>query len=572
MISTLVSLHPSDETLSRLADESEIVRARTRAGRHALHCARCRETLAAYRALGDAARDVADEELSPALHTRVVHAFNETTIVPPATVRQLVGDGERRARPSRALLRRAAYAAAACVVVAALAWPALRQRELAAADAERLSILPRYPRAGSTVRVRFVPRAGTRPADTLWLEGEIHVANANRRESFAVGVPVVREGDQYRGVLALPEGTLSGSLRLVDAHAAALNAGTLGALLLLTSDPADGERPSLDALESAAAHRPGPWQSADRFAAEFARWAPGHPMRWTLERVRSAGGVLDWLGYFSSKERRFARLSDALRRRKTVRAGEHPGMVTLAYQIEEPGLAAEWTDRLLREYPTSPWSLEMRVAEIHAMELRGVPRDSILAAMPSVESLLQSIRDIPYDHWTAQALIERYGDSATARLWRLRQAAEGNGLLWGEFTGRQAQLADRELRDSVEAGARRRLARLAGVGGPEARRTRAFAYAQLASVALSRGEPRRALALTDSTRLDSCRWIGRDTRGLAWLALGDSAGARALLLPFAGGQWSGAAAAQRALGLDVSDPRVKSLVDSAARAAMSCGR
>lgn len=572
MISTLLSLHPSDETLSRLADQTEIVRGRTRAGRHALHCPRCRETLATYRALGDAARDIADDQPSPALHARVVSAFRETAIAPPMVARHVVREGEERVRPGRAVLRRAGYAAAACVVFAALAWPALRHRELAAADVERLSILPRYPRAGATARVRFVPRAGTRPADTLWLEGEVRAANSDHEESFPIGVPVVRDGDRYRGTLVVPVGALSGSLRLVDTHASAPNARTSGALLLLTSDAVDGDRPSLDALESAAVPDLGPWQLGDRLAAEFARWAPGHPMRWTLERVRSSGGVLDWLDYFSSKERRFARLSDALGSRKKIRPGELAGMVALAYQIEEPGLAAEWTERLLREYPGSRWSLEMRVAEIHAMELRGAPRDSILAAMPSVDSLLRSTRGLPHDHWTAQALIERYGDSTTARLWRLRQAAEGDGVRGGEFTGRQVQLADHELRDSAEAGANRRLARLVGVGGPEAARSRALVYGQLASVALSRGDPRRALALTDSTRLDSCRWVGRDTRGLAYLAVGDSVAARKLLLPLAGGEWSGAAAAQRALGLGMSDPRVRQSADSAAHAAMQCGR
>ena len=573
MITTMMSLHPSDETLSRIADQSDAERMRSRAGRHAMRCARCRAELAELAALGAAARAIPAAGLPATLWSRIEAsdvARGDASSSHGAM--HVVGDEPSAARGGRRRRGLVVVAAAAVVTAVVLLWPSVRHRELAAADADRISIFPRYPRAGSTVRVRFVPPADVHPGDTLWLEGELRAANGEDLETYPIGAPLVRDRDQYRGAFALPEGALAGSLRLVDVHAPMPKARMLGVVLMLTADASDGERPSLDALEAAAGHGLGPWPVGDRLAAEFAHWAPGHPMRWMLERVSSSGGVFDWLGYFSSKERRFARLSEALGRRKTVRAGELAGMVALAYQIEEPGLAAEWTDQLLREYPGSPWSLDVRVAEIHAMELRGAPRDSILALIPSVEALVRSTRGIPYDHWTAQALIERYADSTTVRLWRLRRAAQGNGVLGGEFTGRQVQLADPEMRDSAEVGARRWLARLAGVGGPEAERTRAFLRGQLASVALARGEPRRAIALTDSTRLDSCSWVGRDTRGLAYLALGDSANARTLLLPLAGGEWSGAAAAQRAFGLDMKDPRVKQSADSAARAAMKCGR
>ena len=572
MIANWMSLHPSDETLSRIADQSETERRRSRAGRHASRCARCSAELETIAALGEAARAVPEAELPPSLWRRIETSEVASDVSSPRDgLRLLDGDASvpRGNARRRALV---ALAAAAAVAAVFLLWPTVHRSELAAADADRLRISPRYPRAGTTARVRFVPPAGTRPADTLWLEGDLRVANGDGWEWFPVGVPVVLEHGEYAGLLTLPEGALGGSLRLVEMRSGAANERALGSVVVLTSDGGDTQRPSIDALEAATARGFGPWESRDRIAAEFARWAPNHPMRWTLDRVKSSGGALDWLGYFTSKERRFARLTDALGRRKTVRPGELAGMVALAYQIEEPGLAAEWSERLLRDYPRSPWSLDVRVAEIHAMELRSAPRDSIITLIPSLDSVLGSVRGIPDDHWTAQDLIERYEDSTAMRRWKLRMAAAGQGVRGFDFTGRQTELADREMRDSAEAGARRSLARLAGVGGPEARRTRAFLYGQLASIALARGEPRRVLALTDSSRVDSCRWVGRDTRGLAYLALGDTSGARPMLLPLAGGEWSGSAAAQRALGLDMSDPRVKQSADSAARAAMHCGR
>lgn len=572
MITTLMSLHPSDETLSRIADQSETERMRSRAGRHVMTCARCRAELAELAALGDAARAMPEAPLPPALWARI-EATDVASDTSPSRdgLRRLDGD-KTVARGSVRRRALVAVAVAATIMAVFLLWPSVHRSELAAADADRLTISPRYPRAGTTARIRFVPPAGARPADTLWLEGELRIADGDGWEWFPVGVPVVRDHGEYGGLLTLPRSALGGSLRLVEMHSSVANERTLGGLVVLASDSANGQRPSLDALEAAASRGVGPWQSRDRIAAEFARWAPDHPMRWTLDRASSSGGMLDWLGYFTSKERRFARLTETLGRRKSVRPGELAGMVALAYQIEEPGLAAEWSERLLREYPRSPWSAAVRVAEIHAMELRSAPRDSILALIPSLDSLLRRGRTIPDDHWTAQDLIARYEDSTAMRRWKLRMAAAGRGVQGFEFTGRQTELADREMRDSAEAGARRSLARLAGVGGPEARRTRAVMYGQLASIALARGEPQRAIALTDSSRVDSCRWVGRDTRGLAFLALRDSSSARQLLLPFAAGEWSGATAAQRALGLDMRDPRVRQSADSAARAAMKCGR
>lgn len=570
MIANWMSLHPSDETLSRIADQSETERRRSRAGRHVIRCARCRAELETIAALGEAARAMPGIEIPAALWERIEATDVATVGSSSPRMVMVVRSVAQAPRTFRRAL--VALAAAAAVTAVVLLWPSMHRSELSAADAERITMSPRYPRPGTTARVRFVPPVAARLADTLWLEGELRVSNGDGWEWFPVGVPVVRGNGDYAGLLTLPQRTLGGSLRLVEMAWPVVGERSLASLVVLTSDSTSGQRPSLDALEAATSRGVGPWQSADRIAAEFARWAPDHPMRWTLDRVSSSGGVLDWLGYFSSKERRFARLTDALGKKKTLRPGELAGMVTLAYQIEEPGLAAEWTDRLLRDYPTSPWSLDARVAEIHAMELRSAPRDSILVLIPSLDSVLRSVAGIPDDHWTAQDLISRYEDSTAMRRWKLRVAGAGQGVRGFEFTGRQTELADSEMRDSAEAGARRSLARFAGVGGPDAARTRAFMYGQLASVALSRGAFHRVIALTDSSRLDSCRWIGRDSRGLAYLALGDTANARAALLPFAGGYWSGSAGAQRALGLDMSDPRVKQSADSAARAAMKCGR
>jgi len=66
-----MSTHPSDETLSRLADQSELERMRSRAGRHLARCERCRGEIAAIAALGDAARALPEPALPASLRARV---------------------------------------------------------------------------------------------------------------------------------------------------------------------------------------------------------------------------------------------------------------------------------------------------------------------------------------------------------------------------------------------------------------------------------------------------------------------------------------------------------------------
>jgi hypothetical protein len=144
------------------------------------------------------------------------------------------------------------------------------------------------------------------------------------------------------------------------------------------------------------------------------------------------------------------------------------------------------------------------------------------------------------------------------------------GLRSQDLIGRRAALRDPVLRDSAEAGARERLARVASAPGPQAVQTRVFAYGQLASIALARGEYGRALALTDSTHIDACHWVGRDTRAFAYLALGDTAQAERLLAIYANGEWQGADSVRRLLGARTTTPRWKQLVDSSAQDSRRC--
>ncbi|HEX2781699.1 MAG TPA: hypothetical protein VHM30_19495, partial [Gemmatimonadaceae bacterium] len=293
-------LHPSDETLSRVADQSDTERMRTRAGRHAARCARCGALVAEYVALGEAARRIEPTAPPPSLAERIGHIPPTSGVASgaPDSVSVPRARGRRRGRTI------GLAAAAAVVIGIALAWPALRQRELAAADANALTITPRYPRAGTTAQVRFVPPAGMPATDTLWLEGELRVAGPGGTwdDDALVGMALVRDGSAYVARLPIPPGTLTGRLEVVDTRWPPMQQRPIGSTILLAAGPA-GSAPSLDALE-ASAFAPAFGTSRATLAAEFARWAPNHPLRWVLEPGRSNGGAFDWLGYFTSKERR----------------------------------------------------------------------------------------------------------------------------------------------------------------------------------------------------------------------------------------------------------------------------
>jgi hypothetical protein len=581
-----MSMHPSDETLSRLADLSEVERMRSRAGRHAMRCERCRGEIAAIEALGDAARGMADTVVPAALLGRIDSARRRAANEAPT----MATDGDERvpaeiitlpvARARMTRMRGAAIAAAAAIVVAVLAWPAWRERNLAAASPGRVTIYPRYPRAGSTIRIRFVPSPQWPGPDTLWAEGVVDLASVPgsgpRALATAITTTLVRERDgSYHGRAILPANALSGVIPVMTAPPGSYPAKRITEIVLLTSD-SSSERPSLDAMESAVHHDRG-WRTRVLLAQEFARWAPDHPMRWLVSSSQQHNGPFDWLNFFDTEERRFARLTTKMNAKAHPRAGELMGMAALAYRIEEPGAAAAWTERLVREYPDDPAALDMRVQEIHQMELRGAPRDSMAAMIPSLDSLYERGARQLTDMWTLASVVRNNADSATAHRWMVRLARAGR-FIPTELRG-PGPFADAEVRAAAETYARDVLSHQVLYNSAfdydprYDELARARAYSTLASAALARGDYRRVLALTDSARVTPCIWPGRGTRALALIALGDSAAAAPYLAVFVkGGLFLSPDSARRMIGSRVTPQRWQQIVDSVEAARQACQR
>jgi hypothetical protein len=441
---------------------------------------------------------------------------------------------------------------------------------------------PRYPRPGSSVGILFVPSAAWSGGDTLWASAIVDLrdvpATGRRVATVAAAATLLRDRDgAYRGRLALPDAALSGVVSITGTSRGADFPRWVARLLLLTSNAA-GDRPSLDALESAV-YNDRYFMREGVLADAFARWAPGHPMRWLVDDGRRKHGTFDWLRFFDSEERRFAKLTEQLNGRRDVRPAELAGMAGLAYRIEEPGVAAEWTERLLREHPDDPWALQLRAEEIHEMELRGAPADSIAPLVPLLDSLYPTSRFGGLLAYQVALITGRYADSLTQRRWALRSARAGR-YSPGYFSRRAESFNDAEFRDSAAAYARDVLASVTTavpwngpLGMPNAMLDRARAYSTLASVALASHRYRDALALTDSARVSECVWPGRDTRALARLALGDTASAIRDLAAFGRAPFAlGVDDTRRLLGPRFNPQQWQAAVDSAERARLSCRR
>ena len=573
---TMLSMrtHPSEETVSRLADQSEIERARSRAGRHVARCEECANTIAEMRALGEAARAMPDAPLPAALDARIT-AARRRGATPNAVLREIAPRAAARSRR-----RPAALAIAATLLLAVLVAPIWRRHVLAAASPGEATIFPRYPRPGATVGIRFVPGTHWTGPDTLWASGRVDLrvapGDVRRIAYIDVGGPMVRDRDgAYHGRLQLPDDALAGSLTIWTEAQRVIGNRPVIRLILLTGD-SSGTRPALDAMEDAGMNEHG-FMTGEALSAAFAHWAPQHPMRWVVYTGPGSHGTFDWLQFFTSNERTYARLATQLNARTRVSPGELAGMAKLAYQIEEPEAAGKWTERLVREYPSSPYAFSLRVQQLHAMELREAPRDSIAALLPSLDTLYALGGGRIGDIYMLHSVVGNNADSVTARRWTLREARGGSFFPTVFMRGRQV-FKDTELVDSVEAFARDVLANqfLREHAPPESWYTtlsRPRAYASLAAIELGRGRYRQAIALTDSARASDCVWPGQDTRALALLASGDTVAAVPFLAVYARYPLP-ADSVKILLGSHFNEARWRQAADSveAARRACSGGR
>lgn len=536
-MSPMMSIHPNEETLSRLADQSEVELMRSRAGRHVANCASCAAVITEWRTLGAAARAAAEREPSPELWARIDEARahggpfaaldgSDAEAVQEITDGSAIAPIESQRRWSAGTVRAAVFATAAAVVAAVFLWPSNSVRELSATALEHIELSPKYPAPGGTIHVRYVPGGATR-SDTLWLEGSVALSTtaaskARPSATMVSSAPLVRtSATEYTGTLELPTNALAATVRVVNSLGQpAVRRSSLHELIL-TSGP-QSDRPTLDAMERATElYRFG--MARQQLAESFARWAPDHPMRWALyDDSRSATSMLDWVRRFTRTERAFARLDKNLSAQHVHRVFELVGMIDLAYALEDPVAARRWTDALVAEHPDDPRALAAKARALHQMELDGVPRDSIELLLPTLDTLYVRSGGLLIDPWGVSELIRLNGDSSTVRRWHIREVRHRAWLV--ESRDPTLLLEDGVLRDSAEAYARE-VVQFSPVSRlVTGRYERVGAFTILGDVAYRRGDARTALAWTDSAErvMDGCPNPATHLRVLSLLALGDT--------------------------------------------------
>ena len=550
--------HPEFDALSAYADLDAAHAARSRVGRHVASCPRCRGEIAEIRALGAAARAIEVERAGSALWEKIrtgaaadgafdvaASRTERAVVIEPARDEQHSRSGSPAAARSRRPLGLTALGGGAALVIALVAlalWPS--RSSLNASGTSRLTFTPGRPVPGGMMTVRYQPAPWLAGAPRLVLAGRYLKPAPEMRRDF-VGA---RDGlDSLATLRPAADGSYEARIRLPDDF--------LGVRMIVfdsTGDASDrdgldlwvaigGQRdhsPSLAAFIASFTPANGRQQSRQSVsvADSIQHYFPGHPAGWSLyERYGVRKGVLDLFGFFSSAEKRYASLDDALWPKRALDAEQSWAMVSLASKISEPGEEAKWAQRLAREHPGDPRAFHAIAGMVHGIELRDPPHvaDSIRPWLSVLDSLyLRSHPALdPYSY--DLEMFRRQGDSAQKAGWSRRMDRMRPYFTRGEFPDTPDMQVESEVRRRLAVGCARPSGKfpLPDVGAWK--RWCAFDHTMLweylAKWHLTRGEPVLAETMADSAIALSAEYcsdrMALRTRGDAKLARADTAGA-----------------------------------------------
>lgn len=434
--------HPSFDALSACADQSDLDAARTRTGRHVAKCASCAAVVTEVRALGDAARAAelpgAPEGLwariereasaQPPVGARLTPAPEDVEVWRPApALRPTV-----HAAPSRRLRRThiALGALAAAVVLFGVLIVMPGRSPLFATAPSRITFTPFRPAPGSRVQVRYRPTPKMAKYDRLILAGSY----LDSTSKPTIGFIDYYGGGLYDSLTTLhraPDGDMIGEFTVPS---------NFRAVWLIVADPtgaineADGwyswflvggderGRPSLSTLLSTLDFTGYSDVSRAQILDTLQRYFPDHPAGFATARRYVGHRIFgDLIEFFTGAERKYASFDAKLEKLPALDAGRIKAMIAFADNIEEPGEAAKWTDRLVREHPDDPQVVGYYAAMLHQMELRSAPADSIRLLVRKLDSLgmrLPLNAHVP----EAQAFVSGYGTEDMQRRWALMRA------------------------------------------------------------------------------------------------------------------------------------------------------
>ena len=615
------ALHPTFEALSAYADQGELDSVRTRAGRHVARCPQCQEVVAEIHRIGERAREELDRgELPSGLWSRIERADPGTseevskpreTLPPDATTWEAAPSLRPTRhwplpikRPSRGVGVGLALAAAAAVV-GILGLP--RGNTLQASALTRMTFSPGRPVPGGIVTVRYQAASWLRTQPRVLLIGRGRrfgetVGEDWRTRDLGDSLATLRPaaGGYYEGRFRFPASAQVLELVVADTTGGDVDTDGLAAWRLVAGTSTGG--PSFTALlraaETVEALGSTPNSSAPRQAFRPAdslrRYFPSHPAGYAYaDDYGTKKGIFSFLNYFQTAERKYVWLWKTLWPQQRLEGDVLHSMVVFARRIDEPGEEMQWAKRLVREHPEHPRALGALASALHGLELRQ-PRglaDSIRPWLPVLDSLYRR-SSAPLDDWYGfRQFILRNADSASRSVWEARlDSASRRPSFFGRFY-RDAELrrlpaswAHQIERDAMvecrlPAG-KYPLSVVRDSWFRECAGDRGMAFGLAARWRLAHGDPRGALALTDSAgrqilRYNGCSWSGPHlTAAKAMLVLGDTALAENELAAMFDGAPSPPRAwmdtARTLLGSSFNERRLAAKVDSSGSLVRRC--
>ena len=574
-------VHPTFDALSAFADASSEEVSQARVRRHVHACDACRATVDEIRAMGAAARAMplhaAPSDLWVGVAARRVDDLEVetgTTVTgtadapaAPADVSSSTGASPAHADASRGLTTRGksiAFGATLAVLVLAASMMLPSRTPLEATGLSRLVVSPARPVAGGMIAVRYTPAPYFRHEPRLVLIGRVSRGGERRdvarrlwafdADSLATLLP---ESDgSFVARVTLPADFRWAQLAVVDSTGDRMDRDG-HALWTVVGGNADHSA-SLEALMSAEENRPlwighfdnrlvaGPqWSIADTIQ----RYFPGHPAGWAYyTRYGVRRGVLDFLRFFETAERKYASFDDALWPERALDADREHAMVVFARRIEEPLEAAKWATRLAREHPDDPRAFDDLYGAIHQMQLASTAglADSMHAWLPLLIDLSRrgassTLGDGVMTGYSAgtlrseaiASLAQEFGDSALKAAWPVARPAN-DFVVPGAAPRSMSPAEERQAHARLEEGCERPGGRFSLASGTTqvvqfCELGRSNSLAALSHLEAERGHAALAMVLADSAlHAQKPLWAcgvsdGHRARARALLMLGDSA-------------------------------------------------
>jgi len=340
--------HPKADLLAGFASRTLTADEHRTVAQHLEACIRCRETVAALRAVGDLASDA---EPSDAVLERILasRSAGVRTILPTDDI------SVTAPRRSRAWV--AGIAAAAALLTIFL----IRgSGEVSAGERTgHLRLDPARPLPGATVRVSYAPSAGLQGFDSLLLRARFR---RPRDDSYNRGPMQQRatvlhrtRGGLFSGEFRLPDSVVFAAFAVESSSGDVIDDNDERLWELVTADPAG--RLLFEALVQKQRDLMGRnWEEGLKTVRTLTTLYPDEPQAWSLlsiyERWVLGDRVADSL--LAGHRRRFAAFHRERSEQHSLSAATVSGMLSYAIAIDDSGTRSFWLTRLEREFPDDP--------------------------------------------------------------------------------------------------------------------------------------------------------------------------------------------------------------------------